>query len=103
MTPRHYMAPDCIGVCGMAVAEHASGMIGWGATQQERDGTKDAQARGTGKVPSFKGRKAYLSRTAPQEEPSRIGDFQEAAYVGRTSHGPTLRTQVHMWHMCMRG
>jgi hypothetical protein len=61
-TPRHYMAPDRIGVCGMAVAEHASGAIGWGATQQERDGTKDAQARGTGKVPSFKGRKAYLSR-----------------------------------------
>jgi hypothetical protein len=56
------MVPDCIGVCGMAVAEHASGVIGWGATQQECDGAKDAQARGMGKVPSFKGRKAYLSR-----------------------------------------
>jgi hypothetical protein len=42
--------------------DNASGAIGWGATQQEHDGTKDAQARGTGKVPSFKGRKAYLSR-----------------------------------------
>jgi hypothetical protein len=62
MTPRHYMVLDCIGVCGTAVAEHMSGAIGWGATQQERDGTKDAQARGAGKVPSFKGRKAYLSR-----------------------------------------
>jgi hypothetical protein len=56
------MAPDRIGVCSTAVAEHTSGAIGWGATQQECDGTKDAQARGTGKVPSFKGRKAYLSR-----------------------------------------
>jgi hypothetical protein len=56
------MALDRIGVCGTAVAEHASGAIGWGATQQERDGTKDTQARGAGKVPSFKGRKAYLSR-----------------------------------------
>jgi hypothetical protein len=56
------MVPDCIGVCGTAVAKHASGTIGWGATQQECDGTKDAQARGAGKGPSFKGRKAYLSR-----------------------------------------
>jgi hypothetical protein len=56
------MAPDCIGICGTAVAEHMGGAIGWGATQQEHDGTKDAQARGVGKVPSFKGRKAYLSR-----------------------------------------
>jgi hypothetical protein len=56
------MVPDHIGVCSTAVAEHASGVIGWGATQQECDGTKDAQARGAGKVPSFKGRKAYLSR-----------------------------------------
>jgi hypothetical protein len=56
------MVWDRIGVCGTAVAEHASGAIGWGATQQEHDGTKDAQARGMGKVPSFKGRKAYLSR-----------------------------------------
>jgi hypothetical protein len=56
------MALDRIGICGTAVAEHVSGMIGWGATQQECDGIKDAQARGTGKVPSFKGRKAYLSR-----------------------------------------
>jgi hypothetical protein len=56
------MVLDHIGVCGTAVAEHASGAIGWGATQQERDGIKDAQARGAGKVPSFKGRKAYLSR-----------------------------------------
>ena len=97
------MVLDRIGICSTAVAEHASGTIGWGATQQECDGTKDAQARGTGKVPSFKGRKAYLSKTAPQEEPSRIGDFQEAAYVGRTGHGPTLHAQMHMWHMCMRG
>jgi hypothetical protein len=96
------MALDRIGVCGMAVAEHVSGAIGWGATQQERDGTKDAQARGTGKVPSFKGRKAYLSRTAPQEEPSHVSDFQEATYVGWTGRGPALRAQVHMWHMCMR-
>jgi hypothetical protein len=57
------MAPDRIGVCGTAVAEHMSGVIGWGATQQGRNGTKDAQARGVGKVPSFKGRKAYLSRS----------------------------------------
>jgi hypothetical protein len=56
------MAPDCIGICSMAVAEHVSGTIGWGATQQECDGTQDTQARGMGKVPSFKGRKAYLSR-----------------------------------------
>jgi hypothetical protein len=56
------MVPDRIGICGTAVAEHTSGVIGWGATQQEHDGTKDAQARGAGKVPSFKGRKAYLSR-----------------------------------------
>jgi hypothetical protein len=39
----------------------------------------------------------------PQEEPSRVGDFQEAAYVGRTSHGLALCAQVHMWHMCMCG
>jgi hypothetical protein len=56
------MVLDRIGICGTAVAEHMSGVIGWGATQQERDGTKDTQARGAGKVPSFKGRKAYLSK-----------------------------------------
>jgi hypothetical protein len=43
------------------------------------------------------------AEAAPQEEPSRVSDFQEAAYVGRTSRGLALRTQVHMWHMCVRG
>jgi hypothetical protein len=64
---------------------------------------KDAQARGAGKVPSFKGRKAYLSRATPQEEPSHVGDFQEAAYVGQIGCGLALRAQEHMWHMCMHG
>jgi hypothetical protein len=43
------------------------------------------------------------AEATPQEEPSRVGNFQEAAYVGRTGHGLALRAQVHMWHMCMRG
>jgi hypothetical protein len=64
------------------------------------------------KTPKQEARERYLplkagrltsEDDAPQEEPSRVGDFQEAAYVGRTGHGPTLRAQVHMWHMCMRG
>jgi hypothetical protein len=37
----------------------------------------------------------------PQEEPSRVSDFQEAAYMGQTGHAPALCAQVHMWHMCM--
>jgi hypothetical protein len=56
------MVPDCISVCGTAVAEHMSGAIGWGATQQERDGTQRRPSKRRRKVPSFKGRKAYLSR-----------------------------------------
>jgi hypothetical protein len=64
------------------------------------------------KMPKQEARERYLplkagrltsAEAAPQEEPSRIGDFQEAAYVGRTGCGPALRAQVYMWHMCMRG
>jgi hypothetical protein len=44
-----------------------------------------------------------LADATPQEELSHVGDFQEAAYVGWTGHGPALRAQVHMWHMCMCG
>jgi hypothetical protein len=64
------------------------------------------------KMPKQEARERYLplkagrltsADDAPQEEPSCVSDFQEAAYVGRTGHGPTLRVQVHMWHMCMRG
>jgi hypothetical protein len=46
MTPRHYMAPDHISVCSTAVAEHMSGTIGWGATQQEHDGTQRHPSKG---------------------------------------------------------
>jgi hypothetical protein len=64
------------------------------------------------KMPKQEVRERYLplkagrltsAEAAPQEEPSRVGDFQEAAYVGRTGRGPALCAQVHMWHMCMRG
>ena len=99
-TPRHYMAPDRIGVCGTAVAEHASGAIGWGTTQQERDGTKTPKQEAWERYLPLKAGRLTSADNAPQEEPSRVGDFQEAAYVGRTGHGPTLRAQVHMCYLC---
>jgi hypothetical protein len=37
--------------------------------------------------------------TTPQEEPSHVSDFQEVAYVGRTSRGPALRTRAHVAHV----
>jgi hypothetical protein len=106
MTPRHYMAPDRIGVCGTAVAEHVSGAIGWGATQQESDGTKDTQARGAGKVPSFKGRKAYLSRCCTTRRAKlhqqlsrgclRGTDWPQADFARTGAHVAHVHTQVKL-------
>jgi hypothetical protein len=70
------MVPDHIGVCGTAVAEHARGAIGWGATQQERNGTKDAQARGVERYLPLKAGRLTSADDTPQEEPSRVGDFK---------------------------
>jgi hypothetical protein len=97
------MAPDRIGVCGTAVAEHASGVIGWGTTQQECDGTKTPKQEVWERYLPLKAGRLTLADAAPQEEPSRVGDFQEAAYMGQTGRRPALCAQVHMWHMCMHG
>jgi hypothetical protein len=97
------MAPDRIGICGTAVAEHASGVIGWGATQQERDRIKTPKQEAWERYLPLKAGRLTSADDAPPEEPSHVGNFQEAAYMGRTGHGPTLRAQVHMWHMCMHG
>jgi hypothetical protein len=100
------MAPDHIGVCGMAVAKHVSGVIGWGATQQECDGTKDAQARGAGKVPSFKGRKAYLSRgrtTRRAKSRRRLSrsclrgtDWPQAGFAHTGAHVPHVYARMKL-------
>jgi hypothetical protein len=37
-----------------------------------------------------------LADTTPQEEPSHVSDFQEAAYVGWTGRGLALHAWVHM-------
>jgi hypothetical protein len=101
MTPRHYMVPDCISICGTAVAKYASGMIGWGTTQQEHNGTTMPKQEARERYLPLKAGRLTLADTAPQEEPSCVGDFQEAAYMGQTGRGPALCTQIHMWHMCM--
>jgi hypothetical protein len=97
------MAPDRISVCGTAVAEHASGAIGWGATQQERDGTKDAQARGAGKVPSFKGRKAYLSRRRTTRRAKSHRRLSRGCLHGTDRpRADFARTSAHVAHVYAR-
>jgi hypothetical protein len=97
------MALDHISVCSMAVAKHVSGAIGWGTTQQERNGTKTPKQEVREMYLPLKAGRLTLADTASQEEPSHVGDFQEAAYMGWTSRRPALHTQIHMWHMCMHG